>query len=66
MGNTWRESSFAYKLRPFIRGYSWYERLRYYLLTLGIYEGETPHSLRSGWTIIMALSGLLCMLNDQQ
>ena len=34
-----------------------YERLRYYLSTLGIYEGETPHSFRSGCAITMALSG---------
>ncbi|VDH99563.1 Hypothetical predicted protein [Mytilus galloprovincialis] len=33
-----------------------YERLRYYLSTLGIYEGETPHSFRSGCTVTMALS----------
>ena len=36
------------------------------LLTLGIYEGETPHGLRSGLAIIMTLSGIVCMLNDQQ
>jgi len=34
-----------------------YERLRYYLTSLGLYEGETPHSFRSGCTITMALSG---------
>jgi len=34
-----------------------YERLRYYLLCLGVYEGETPHSFRSGCAITMALSG---------
>lgn len=34
-----------------------YERLLYYLSTLGIYEGETPHSFRAGCAITMALSG---------
>lgn len=34
-----------------------YERLRYYLSTLGLYEGETPHSFRSGCAITMALTG---------
>ncbi|CAG2202351.1 unnamed protein product [Mytilus edulis] len=34
-----------------------YERLRYYLSLLGIYEGETPHSFRSGCAVTMALSG---------
>ncbi|XP_061174865.1 uncharacterized protein LOC133184007 [Saccostrea echinata] len=34
-----------------------YDRLLYYLSTLGIYEGETPHSFRSGCAITMALSG---------
>ena len=34
-----------------------YERLRFYLSTLGIYEGETPHSFRSGYAIAMTLSG---------
>ena len=33
-----------------------YERLRYYLSTLGIYEGETPHSFRAGCAITMALT----------
>lgn len=33
-----------------------YERLRSYLLCLGIYEGETPHSFRSGCAITIALS----------
>ena len=33
-----------------------YERLRYYLSCLGCYEGETPHSFRSGCAITMALS----------
>jgi hypothetical protein len=33
-----------------------YQRLIYYLTTLGIYEGETPHSFRAGCTIIMALT----------
>jgi hypothetical protein len=33
-----------------------YQRLIYYLTTLGIYEGETPHSFRAGCAIIMALT----------
>lgn len=34
-----------------------YEMLKYYLSTLGIYEGKTPHSFRSGCVITMTLSG---------
>lgn len=34
-----------------------YERLRNYLVSLGIYEGETPHSLRAGCAITLAISG---------
>jgi hypothetical protein len=26
-----------------------YQRLIYYLTTLGIYDGETPHNFRAGW-----------------
>ena len=33
-----------------------YERLRYYLTTLGLYDGETPHSFRAGCAVTMALS----------
>lgn len=33
-----------------------YERLRYYLITLGIDDGETPHSFRSGCAITMTSS----------
>ena len=33
-----------------------YERLKYYLQILGIDEGETPHSLRAGCAITLALS----------
>lgn len=33
-----------------------YERLQYYLATLGLYEGETPHSFRSGCAVTIALS----------
>lgn len=33
-----------------------YERLRYYLSVIGLYEGETPHSFRAGCAITMALS----------
>lgn len=41
-----------------------YERLRYYLITLGIYERETPHSFRSGCAITMTLSGSVEMLDQ--
>ncbi|CAH1789110.1 unnamed protein product [Owenia fusiformis] len=34
-----------------------YDRLRLYLTTLGIFEGETPHSLRAGCAITLMLSG---------
>lgn len=34
-----------------------YERLRYYLVSLGIYEGESPHSLQGGFAVTMAISG---------
>ena len=34
-----------------------YDRLKYYLNTLGINEGETPHSLRRGCAITLSLSG---------
>ena len=34
-----------------------YERLKYYLTSLGLFEDETPHSFRAGCTITMALSG---------
>ena len=33
-----------------------YQRLRHYLTTLGIYDGETPHSFRAGCAITMALT----------
>ncbi|CAC5375853.1 unnamed protein product [Mytilus coruscus] len=33
-----------------------YERFRGYLITLGIFEGETPHSMRAGCAIMLALS----------
>uniref|UniRef100_A0A8W8L9T9 Tyr recombinase domain-containing protein n=1 Tax=Magallana gigas TaxID=29159 RepID=A0A8W8L9T9_MAGGI len=35
-----------------------YTRLKHYLAVLGVDQGETPHSLRSGCTISLALSGL--------
>lgn len=35
-----------------------YARLKYYQKVLGMDQGETPHSLRSGCTISLALSGL--------
>ena len=34
-----------------------YNRLREYLVTLGIYDGETPHSFRGGCAVTMGLSG---------
>lgn len=37
--------------------YSVYERLRNYLISLGIYEGEAPHSFRVGCAIKLAMSG---------
>lgn len=33
-----------------------YERLIYYLSSIGLYEGETPHSFRSGCAVTIALS----------
>ncbi|CAC5396545.1 unnamed protein product [Mytilus coruscus] len=33
-----------------------YERFKGYLITLGIFEGETPHSMRAGCAIMLALS----------
>lgn len=33
-----------------------YERLKYYLRTLGIDDGETPHSLRAGCAVTLAFS----------
>ena len=34
-----------------------YEKLKSYLCALGIYEGETPHSLRGGCAVTMRLTG---------
>lgn len=34
-----------------------YERLRMYLRVLDIDDGETPHSLRAGCAVALALSG---------
>lgn len=34
-----------------------YERLKFYLKILGIDEGETPHSLRAGCAITLAIGG---------
>lgn len=34
-----------------------YERLKTYLSALGIDDGETPHSMRAGWAVTLALSG---------
>ncbi len=33
-----------------------YERMKHYLTTLGLYEGETPHSLRGGCAITLGAS----------
>lgn len=41
-----------------------YGRLSYYLSTLVIYEGETPHSFRSGSAITMALSESVEMIEQ--
>lgn len=41
-----------------------YGRLRYYLSTLVIYEGETPNSFRSGSAITMALSESVEMIDQ--
>ncbi|CAC5359363.1 unnamed protein product [Mytilus coruscus] len=35
---------------------SFYERFRGYLITLGIFEGDTAHSIRAGGAIMLALS----------
>ena len=34
-----------------------YERLKTYLSVLGIDEGETPHSMRAGCAVTLALLG---------
>ena len=34
-----------------------YVRFKEYLVTLGAYEGETPHSLRAGCSVLLGLSG---------
>lgn len=34
-----------------------YIRFKEYLVTLGIYEGETPHSLRAGCSIFLGMTG---------
>ena len=41
-----------------------YERLRGYLVTLGMSDGETPHSLRAGCAVHMSLSGAAGGVND--
>lgn len=43
-----------------------YDRLRLYLVTLGIYEGETPHSLRGGCAVTMRLTGAAKGVEDLQ
>ncbi len=41
-----------------------YVRLRRYLSRLGIYQGETPHSLRGGCAVTMAWSGAARSADD--
>ena len=41
-----------------------YDALKRYLVTLGIYEGETPHSLRGGCAITMLLTGAARDIKD--
>ena len=36
-----------------------YDRLRTYLTTLGLYDGETPHSLRVGCALTLSRSGVV-------
>lgn len=43
-----------------------YERLKSYLTTLGIYEGETPHSLRHGFAVSMVVSGQTGSRKDKE
>lgn len=37
--------------------YGMYSRLMEYLVTLNLYDGETPHGLRAGCAILMGMSG---------
>lgn len=41
-----------------------YERLKCYLITLGIDEGETPHSLRAGCAVHMCFSNAAHDVHD--
>jgi hypothetical protein len=41
-----------------------YARLKEYLIVLGIFDGETPHSFRAGCAIFMGMSG--AVHNEQQ
>jgi hypothetical protein len=41
-----------------------HSRLIQYLTTLGIYEGETPHSMRAGCAVTLRLSGAAKSAND--
>ena len=43
-----------------------YDRLRSYLGTLGIYQGETPHSLRGGCAVTMRVAGVADGVQDLQ
>lgn len=43
-----------------------YDRLKHYLVTLGIYEGETPHSVRGGCAVTMRLTGAAQGIEDLQ
>ena len=40
-----------------------YERLKTYLVTLGLFEGETPHSFRAGCALTLSLSSSLTSAN---
>lgn len=43
-----------------------YDRLKKYLDVLGIYEGETPHSLKGGCAVTMHLTGAAQGIEDLQ
>jgi len=40
-----------------VSSHGMYERLKKYLVDLGLYEGETPHGIRGACAITLALSG---------
>lgn len=43
-----------------------YKRLKLHLVTLGIYDGETPHSIRGGCAVTMKLTGAAKNVGDLQ